>query len=49
MFVNLYDLQIHWSNFLYVNLSDQRIHIIRIMFSSIDHKGYFDGHDTTLV
>ncbi len=45
--MNSYDLQMHWYDFIYVNSYNLRIHIIRIMFSSIVHKGYFHGHNIT--
>jgi hypothetical protein len=46
IYVNLYNLEIHWYDFIYVNSYNIRIQMIRIMFSSIVHKGYFHGHNT---
>jgi hypothetical protein len=54
-YLNLYILQIQWydfiyvnslNNFIYMNLYNLQIHIIRIIFSSIVHKGYFHGRNT---
>ncbi len=42
-------IQIHLYDFIYVNSYNIRIHIIRIVSSSLVHKGYFHGHDTLLL
>ncbi len=46
IYVDSYNLQTYWYDFICVNPYNLRIHIIRIMFSSIVHKGYFHGHAT---
>jgi hypothetical protein len=41
-------IQIHLYDFLYVNSYNLQIHIIRIVSSSLVHKGYFHGHDRSV-